>query len=78
MSISSNSVVLQAVVSKDVASQVSEFAERFEVSDSRMVAIMLEACLSNERAFMRFASSAAVKKILRAFDAKKISLTITA
>ena len=65
---------VQAIVTKDLIERIDYYAERFEVSQSRMVGIMLEACMENEEYFMRFASSAAVKKIVRAFGKKEIDL----
>ena len=64
-------VKIQTVVDKNVADQIDYFAERFEVSQSRMAALILEVCLETDSGLMEAMSSRAVKKVLSAFGMKK-------
>jgi len=71
MAMAEENVRLQTIVSKEIAKQVDYYAERFEVSQSRMISLMIESCLENDKVFMDLASSVAVKKIVKAFAHKK-------
>lgn len=76
MAIAEDKVRLQTVVTKELGEKIDYFAERFEVSQSRMVAIILDACIENEGTLMEICSSAAVKKIVKAFGSKKKKMVI--
>lgn len=75
MAIADDKARLQTVVSKDLVEKIDYFAARFEVSQSRMVAIILEVCIENEGLLMELCSSAAVKKFARIFGCKNKKLT---
>jgi len=76
MAYAKDRVKIQTAVNKTVAKKIDFFAKRFEVSQSRMAEMMLESCIENESLFMEAASSAAVKKIIKAFG-KKVSPVIS-
>jgi metal-responsive CopG/Arc/MetJ family transcriptional regulator len=76
MPIADDKARIQAVVSKELVEKIDHLAERFEVSQSKMVSIMLEACLENDEWLMKLMSSAAAKKIARVFGVKNKKLAI--
>jgi hypothetical protein len=70
MAIPDDKVKIQTVVPKDLAAKIDYFAERFEVSQSKMTALMLESCIEDEGWLLQLMSTNAVKKVFRAFGKK--------
>ena len=76
MAVAEDKVRLQTIVSKKVAEKVDFYAERFEVSQSKMVAMIVESCIEDDAVLLQICSSAAVKKIARALGSKKKNIQI--
>jgi len=70
MSIPEDKARIQSVVDKKVIKKIDEFAARFEVSQSRMVAIMLEVVVENDEWLIKVVTSKFAKRLYKAFGLK--------
>ena len=71
MAIGKNKVKMQTVIDKELAEKIDYFAERFDVSQSKMISMILEIAIENDAWLMETMSSSAVKKIISVFGKKQ-------
>ena len=71
MPIAEDNERLQTVVRRETAEKIREYAQRMEVSESKMICYLLEAAIEDNDWVIRAATSGFAKRLAKAFGVKK-------